>query len=69
MFPIKCTRRIKVYSPITRKMELQIKCVCVGRNGREIVRHWDGYFYLNKDNTISKRRYDIEKEDRRYKNG
>lgn len=57
MFPVLEVRQIKVYSPMTGKIELIIKNVCLSKDDKEIVTHWDGYYYLNKNNMISKRRY------------
>lgn len=51
MYPIKETRYVKT------SMGLKLRNICIGRDGREITMHWDGYYYVNKDNSISKRRY------------
>ena len=38
-------------------MGMKLKNICEGRNGKRIVYHADGYYYLNKDNSVSGTRY------------
>jgi hypothetical protein len=51
MFPIKELRLVKT------GLGMKLKNVCIGKNGKEIVYNADGYYYLNKSNSVSKRRY------------
>ena len=51
MFPIIETREVKT------RLGMKIKNVCLGKNGKRIVYHADGYYYLNSDNSVSQRRY------------
>ena len=56
MAPIIETRILKVYNPISQKIENMTKNICLSKNGREIVSHWDGYYYVKANYTISKKR-------------
>ena len=58
MYPIKEVRQILAYSPMTQKNEMMTKNVCINvKNKKEMVRHWDGYYYLSKDGkTITRTR-------------
>jgi len=51
MYPIKETRKVKT------SLGMILKNICIDKNGREITYHADGYYYVNKDNSVSKRRY------------
>lgn len=51
MYQIKETRTIKT------RLGDKIKNVCLSNNEKEIVYHADGYYFVNKDNSVSKRRY------------
>lgn len=51
MYPIKEVREVKT------SFGMRTRNVCITSNGREIVYHADGYYYVNKDSSISKRRY------------
>jgi hypothetical protein len=55
MLPIIKTALIKVYNPILQKKENKLKNICLSMNNREVVYNGDGYYYLNKNNTISDR--------------
>ena len=50
MYPVKGVRAIKT------GLGTKYKNVCIAKSGREIVYHADGYYHLNKDNSISKTR-------------
>lgn len=50
MFPIKESRMVNT------GLGLKLKNVCIDGAGKEIVYHADGYYYVNKNNSISKRR-------------
>ena len=59
MFGIIDTRKIKT------GLGMQLKNVCL-KNGKELVFHCDGYYYLSKDGlTVTKRRYKFPEESRK----
>jgi hypothetical protein len=59
MLPIKEVREITVYSPMEQRNVKRMKNICIGKDGREIVFHGVAYYYLNSNNTISKRMYKL----------
>jgi hypothetical protein len=60
MLPIKEVREITMYSPMEQKNVKRARNICIGNDGREIVQHWDGYYYLSNDGSrVTKRRYKL----------
>ena len=59
MYPIKETREVNCYCPMIQGNTKKLKNICISKDGKEIVSHWDGYYYVNANNTISKRRYKL----------
>lgn len=45
------TRKIKVFSPITRRFESEYRNICIGRNGKEIAKKGMNHFYLIENGT------------------
>jgi len=42
---------------VNTSLGFQLKNICLGKDGERIVYHADGYYYLNKNNVVSRRRY------------
>jgi hypothetical protein len=55
MYPIVETTTIKAYSPMTGRNENFIKNVVINKEGKRMVWHGGAHYYLNNDNTISRR--------------
>lgn len=53
MLPIVRVDYIKMYSPMSCKMENFKANVCLDKNGREVVWHGDSYYFIRKNKTIS----------------
>jgi hypothetical protein len=53
MYPIKQTRKVKT------RLGYKIRNICIGKDGKDICYYADGYYYINKNNEVSKRRYEI----------
>ena len=56
MLPIVRVDYIKAYYPASRQIENFQMNVCVDKNGKEVVWHGDGYYFIDKDKTVSKRK-------------
>jgi hypothetical protein len=56
MLPIVRVDCIKAYSPMSCQMENFQMNVCIDKNGKEVVWHGDGYYFINKNKTVSKRK-------------
>jgi hypothetical protein len=57
MYPIIKAANVKMYDPMSGKTVNRITNICQAHNGRLIIYHADAYYYLNSNNTISRRQY------------
>lgn len=57
MYPIKAVRQITFYSPIEQQNIIRNRNVCIAPNGKEMVSHADGFYYVAKDGkTLTRKR-------------